>query len=197
MPILPPEPPSTVHDMLIEGFNHAARSTPELADTLLSNDSTGKSLSTPHPVYTLDRSNISPDEYTFDRAEMTGWRCLVLEGASAIASVTANIDEHGNLEFANLVVGPLVSGTMNAIEAAEASADATNLDYNLKYLEIRPLHFAAIWLASTNGASEDDILFPLQSHAPEEIEAFSGQSRSKIAKLLADRANWFFPEPDE
>ena len=139
--------------------------------------------STPHPVYTIDRKDILAGKL-LSAATQVGWRVLILSNDEAVGAGTVAMDESGGLTFGTLNQGPLVSRTVGSISASEGSKAVASDDYELRYLEIRSLYFAAIWLHGTSG----DIIIPLEDNDAAGVPAFSEQSEETILKMLQDAA---------
>lgn len=188
MPIVHKEAPAGLMETLSEGLSTIMQSreavtpmglAPGEGITMLEDHEA----STPHPVYTVDRKDILAGKL-LSAATQVGWRVLILSNDEAVGAGTVAMDESGGLTFGTLNQGPLVSRTIGSISASEGSKAVASDDYELRYLEIRPLYFAAIWLHGTSG----DIIIPLEDNDAAGVPAFSEQSEETILKMLQDAA---------
>jgi len=207
MPIKNREAPAGAINALRDGLQHAmgnnapaARALAAPPAMMMARASPGaprtveNEAAAPHPVYTVDPLAIA-DGVLLEAAVPTGWRYLILQGDDAVAAGTV-VESHGKLEFSALNEGRLVGLTVESLTAAEAAFEDEHKDFELRYLEIRPLHFSAVWLHS----EDEDFILPLEDSQDADIAAHSLQPESTILEMLqAEQAiGSTFPElPEE
>ncbi len=145
----------------------------------------------PHPVYTVAGRDIAEGRL-LDAARLIAWRYLIMQNDEPVA-VGILAEEEGRLHFSGLNQGRLVERSVEGI-AAVVTADAFHeKDYELRYLEIRPLYFAALWLH----ADDDDMLIPLEDHEHCNIEAHAPYDEATILEMLQAHMEFHNPLPGQ
>jgi len=145
----------------------------------------------PHPVYSVDVEDLARGRL-LGAAMLVGWRYLILEDEDAVAVGTVMEEEEGELELAALDQGRLVGLSLESIAAAESAEAVSSKDYELRYLEILPLYFTAIWLH----AEDDDLLVPLDDHADAGVSAHGLHTEETILKMLQSQLERHEPAPE-
>ena len=132
----------------------------------------------PHPLYVVNTETIQQGAL-LEAARPIGWRYLILQESEAVAACTVRESKSGEVEFADLNHGRLIGLFAQAVGAAENFEAVQAGHFELRYLEVRSLYFAAAWLHG-----EEDILIPLEEHAHAGIAAFSPQRAEGILAML-------------
>jgi hypothetical protein len=134
----------------------------------------------PHQSYFVSLEDLA-DGKLLSAAKPVTWRYLLIEGNNAVAEAELNADEKAgtSLQFLAVHQSPFANETLVALRQAEQMEKVKKGDYELRYLKIPAVYFAAVWL---HGAS-DDILIPL-APAPAGIKENQPQSENQIIKQL-------------
>lgn len=122
-----------------------------------------------------------------------GWSYIVRSKNDAVALADTIVPKsngpepdkppHDNGEvFASLGVGPFVSGTVAALEAAQSLPAVQAADFTLAALQVPVVYALAVWLKSRDGAG--DLVVPV-APAPAGIKANEQYAISDYLKVLA------------
>lgn len=130
----------------------------------------------PHPVYTVSTEAIAGGNF-LSKASLISWRYFIVQDEKTVAAAFVHQAED-KLQFSHVNQGRLVEGTVEALLAAEQLEATKHKDFEFRYLEIRPLHFAAVWLHST----EEDIILPFSDY--DDVKAHSAQTEAVILGIL-------------
>jgi hypothetical protein len=138
----------------------------------------------PHQVYTLGAQDLV-EKPGLATARPIGWRYLV-EANQQVVGLAETTGMRGAQVFSQLSYGPFVTGTTEAIGAAERYA-ADN-DFELRAMHIPALYFLALWLQPAGkDDSEAATLIPV-SPAPAGIEANRPYAVLELFEILSQRA---------
>jgi hypothetical protein len=142
-------------------------------------------LTVPHPVYTLTLEDIV-QQRSLAVARTTGWRYLIQEGDSAIASAEVITDARGVVQtFSQFNEGPFVAATARTIVAAEEIPQVEDGVYELRLLQIPALYVMALWLKDAEG--NRDLILPMEP-MPNELEAGRSYTEAEFLAALEDLA---------
>ena len=110
------------------------------------------------PVYHmgLDDLAIKADLKT---AKQTGWRYMIKQEGEVLANAETVIDDEKNPQFGHINEGPLVKGTIQAIDYAKDQEDIKKGEYEVKILMIPALYVALLWLVDKNNKA--DLAIPI------------------------------------
>jgi len=142
----------------------------------------------PFQNYSVWPTNLASGQLLFE-AKPTSWRYLLMKGTNAVGSEDLGADEKTGkpLVFYSLEKGDRM---LAAVRIAEQLPQTQKSDYELRYLEIAPVEFVAIWL---HGQS-DDIIIPLPPTFGR-WKAYQPYSESQMAKLLKPEVEKKLKEP--
>lgn len=142
-------------------------------------------LTEPHQVFTLGLADLVAGK-GLEAAKPTGWRYLVQEGDSVLASAETVLAGPGNDHvFSAFNEGRLVAATADAIRTARGLPEVNQGDFELRLLSVPGLYFTAVWAHEPQGAR--DVLLPL---APSPVDAPAGHPvpASRLLEELALKA---------
>ena len=197
MPIIPFEAPEASLNVLEEHVAAIAGSGAPHVDFLKADVVDDLHHALPHPLYVVSTDDIRQGRL-LAAAKLTGIRRLFVSGENVVAAGVVIGKDDGTFEFDSLTQGRLVARGVDSIQVAEDSDLVKGADVELRYLEVRPLYFSAIWLH----AAGEDAIIPLEDHDDGEVAAHSLQSEEAILKLLQDKAerilsNYVHPSQQE
>ena len=170
MALITPTPPAEVASAINATFQPLA----DLAAfrlPALRNAAGTLELAQPHQVFTLGLSDLVADN-GLTAAQPTGWRYLIQDGATALASAEAVSTGSGNEHvFSAFNEGPFVASTAAALSSLQDQPQVAAGSYEPRLLDVPALHAMALWLHAT-GAGED-LMVPL---APSPVASPAGQA---------------------
>lgn len=111
------------------------------------------------PVYHLGLEDLAEGR-DLSAAIQTGWRYLLKHENEVVASADAILDADKNPVFAQVNEGPLINGTVSAIQVANNEKG----EYEIRFLMVPALHMAALWLVDTTGRS--NVAIPISPAPP-------------------------------
>jgi hypothetical protein len=185
-----PKPPADLTEA-VRSTVHSIRSTgePDAEDAsfrsagMRASSSDDLELTSPHEVFNIGLDDLVRDA-SLAAAQAVGWRYLVSEGGTVIASAeTAGGGGQGDQVFSQFSQGPFAAATADALATVKASDQVREADVEARVLSIPALHFMAVWLHATGG----DTLIPL-APAPPGIEADRSYPASELLSTLAVQA---------
>jgi hypothetical protein len=185
MPIRLAEPPRAALDAVQETLSQRAERS-DFATRALRDAPAGElALAAPHPVYTLGLRALVEDA-GLAAAELTGWRYLVQQGDSTIASAEIHLGAAGP-DASRLEVneGPFVRATESAIAKAEELPELERVTYELRLLKIPAVYVIALWLKAEDEG--EDVLIPI-GETPPEVESDRPYSLKDLQAALAEEA---------
>jgi hypothetical protein len=167
VPAPPTEAADSVHNTLRAFADNGAFRLPALRNA------TGPlELAQPHQVFTLGLADLAAGG-GLEAATPTGWRYLVQEGDNVLASAeTVATGPGGGQVFSAFNEGRFVASTAEAIQAAQATPQVSQGNYELRLLSVPGLHVMALWLHDTQGTAGTDLLVPLE---PSPVDTPTGQ----------------------
>lgn len=116
-------------------------------------------LTAPHSIYTLSLEDIV-QQRSLEDLQPIGWRYLIQEENTAIASAEVAMNASGSVEaFSQFNEGSYVSATANTIVMAEELPQVAAAAYELRALRIPALCIMALWLKNTT--YNQDLIFPM------------------------------------
>jgi hypothetical protein len=140
-------------------------------------------LTSPHEVFNIGLDDLVRDA-SLTAAQPVGWRYLVSEGGTVIASAeTTGGGGQQDQVFSQFSQGPFAAATAQALATVRASDHVRDVDVEARVLRIPALHFMAVWLHAAGG----DTLVPL-APAPPGIEADRSYPASELLSTLAAHA---------
>lgn len=106
----------------------------------------------------VDLTNLASG-HLLSAANIGHWRYLLLNGTNAVGAAELNADEETGkaLGFNSLQRPFEPNAPLKALRIAEKLPQIEKEDYEVRYLEIPPVLFVAVWLH----AKSDDIIIPL------------------------------------
>jgi hypothetical protein len=138
-------------------------------------------LTVPHPIYMLTLEDIV-QQRSLEVAHPTGWRYLIQEGESAIASAEVLTDASGVVQtFSQFNEGPFVGATIRTLLTAEDLPEVEASAYELRLLQIPALYVMVLWLKDTEG--DLDLILPMEP-MPNELEAGRSYTESEFLAAL-------------
>lgn len=178
------DPPDNAVSAAEEGLRRVVESGAASLRDLRRTPSERLRLTHPHPVYVLGLDDLR-ERRDLRAARPTGWRYLVETGEvgtpRSLALARTIVSPDGEHQFASLNYGPFVTGTADAIRAAE---QMTIPDSDVRVLEVPALYLVALWLDH----GEESTLIPI-APAPPDIEAKHAYAAGELLDLLAQRAS--------
>jgi len=164
MSVMHPQPPASALQALAQALN-VHREPRHLHEIL---QAAHQHATHPHRVYMMDSQAMAAGS-GLDKAHLVAWRFLVTTGSGGHAAVElpCRADDTGH-QFGTADLGPLVQGTLDALQAAERQMTAAGPDYEVALLRIPALYVQALWLRSVDG---QDRLIPL---APAQLVRANG-----------------------
>jgi hypothetical protein len=138
-------------------------------------------LSLPHPVFNLDIDDLT-SQAPLERAAMTGWRYLVMEGTRVVAAVEAAARwRNDRATYSHTNEGAFVQSTARLLGQADGWPELRSGQHVLGLLRLPSLYFMALWLRDAQGRGTHDLLVVLDP-APEGLQ--TGQ-RLDAARAVA------------
>jgi hypothetical protein len=143
-----------------------------------------------HRVYFVGLQDLAAGRMV--SAAKTGpWGYLLLEGSNAVGAAELNADEKtGKTGFCSLQRPFVPNAPLEALRIAEKLPQVENEDYEVRYLNIAPILFVAVWLH----AKSDDIIIPLPNTFGR-WNAYQPYAESQILKLLKAEAEKKLKQP--
>lgn len=153
-------PPESATRAAQDGIRRILLSPNASASVLASAAKGGVRMAAPHEVFNLGLSDLAEGRVS-GAARFTGWRFVVLDQDSPIATVEVNPRPGNTFGFGALAKGPAVDATVRAMEVAEQD-ETPGGEYELRFLRVPALHVASLWLHAPDG----DRFIPLPSQSP-------------------------------
>jgi hypothetical protein len=134
-------------------------------------------IAAPFPEYTGGEGLTSG--HLLSAARLTEWRYPLLNGTNVVGAAVVAADRRtGEIRGFNRLSKP-EGGTMDALRIAQQWPQIKNQDYEVRRLNIRAIHFVAVWL---HGES-DDIIVPLPPTF-QRWTAYQAYSEREMIELL-------------
>lgn len=162
MPLHLPDPPPDVPDKVRSKLHAFADGAKFSTKALRGARRDQLDLSTPHQVFTMGLDDITAGG-GLDRAQLVGWRYLVMAGGQPIASAETTLAPDGTHEASQFTEGPFVAATDKAVRDVQRLPQLAAAGFELRLLRIPALYVMALWLH----APATDLLVPL---APSPIQ---------------------------
>jgi hypothetical protein len=142
------------------------------------------SLSSPHPIFTVELERLAAGDRPLDAAELVGWRALLEEDKRVVAAVELPGAEPGK---AGALVnrGAFVESTVAALTTAERHERVASERLELRLLRVNALYVLALWLHAAEG--QDDLFVPL-APAPAPLRAGEAYERKELEAELSEMA---------
>lgn len=138
----------------------------------------------PHRVYKASVPDIIKGRL-LTGATKASWRYLLVAGDEAVGAVEL-VEKSGRVKpgepgvgFHAFREGPYVAGTLQALHEAEKLESVQQANFQIRFLRVPPLYFAALWLHRKGR----DILIPIVS-PPEGLVAYQPYSEAEVLKVL-------------
>ena len=136
------------------------------------------------PVYHIGLADLVKN-CDHEAATQTGWRYLLKHEDEVVASAETVMGPDQKPVFAQVNEGPLVKGTVSAIQVASAHKDLKNSKYEVRILMIPALYTAALWLVDITGGH--DMAVPI-APAPSPLEPDKPITIEKFFEVLRNAA---------
>jgi hypothetical protein len=184
MPITHPKPPEGGAEIASSSINEILRSQATSSARILSDARTeDMALAEPHQAYVVGLADIASGKL-LEAARLVSWRYLVIQEPNAVAEVELSAGaDAAKREFLGLHQGPFANGTLEALRIAEDLPEIKKKPFELRFLKIPALYFAALWLARP----KEDIIIPLHE-PPAGLKANQPYSEKEILKALKSPA---------
>ena len=142
------------------------------------------SLSSPHPIFTVELERLATADRPLDAAELVGWRVLLEEDKRVVAAVELPGAEP---EKAGALVnrGAFAQSTVVALNTAERDERVGSQRVELRLLRVNALYLLALWLHAADG--EEDIFVPL-APVPAPLRAETVYERENLEAELSEMA---------
>ena len=142
------------------------------------------SLSSPHPIFTVELEQLAAADRPLDAAELVGWRVLLEEDKRVVAAVELPGTEPGK---AGALVnrGAFAQSTVAALNTAERHERVGSQRVELRLLRVNALYLLVLWLHAANG--EDDVFVPL-APTPAPLRAETVYERKELEAELSEMA---------
>jgi hypothetical protein len=113
----------------------------------------------PHKVYTVDLRDLA-ERKLLDAAMDVSWNYPVFADSEPVGELELGLPSthEEELPFRAFHQTPFTAATVQALNRAEQSPFTAGMNYEVRFLKIPPVYFAALWLH----APKDDILVPLR-----------------------------------
>lgn len=161
MPLIFKKEPEEVKDIVESQINRMnmkmAFSTPRLAG-LVAEAPAEPIPSKPLPVYHLGLEDLA-DKAEIEASIQTGWQYMVKHEDEVLASAETVLDQDKNPVFAQVSEGPLVEGTVQAIDYAEEQEKIKDGEYEVRILMVPALYVALLWLVDKKNKA--DLAIPI------------------------------------
>jgi hypothetical protein len=177
--IIVPTAPDTAGQPVIASVAAMLKHDPKFFNGAAITDLTARS---PHQVYTVALTNLAAGRL-LSTAMPGSWRYLVCNGTNAIGEATLSSDDQGKLKLDAVSSTRFARETQVAIEKANADERLLNHDYELRYLLVPSVHFAAVWLH----AEADDVIIPLPP-TWNRMKDYQLYSENQVVQLLRPEA---------
>ena len=113
-------------------------------------------------------------------AQQVAWRYLVYVADQAVAEIELSSEPSGgDPKFLALYEGPFAGTTDQALRTARSFPWVNETDYEVRYLKIPSVYFAAIWLQSDRDAR----LIPLH-HPPGKLKENQAYTEQQVVEEL-------------
>ena len=161
MPIYHPEEPAGGEAALRDGVTQFL-TRPDVGDThygFLLRGPVHIEHGPPHKVYTVSLRDLA-ERRLLDAATEVSWSYPLFANSEPIGEleIGALPPDEGELAARAFHKTPFTQATVAALREAEKSSSTTDEDYEVRFLKIPSVYFAALWLH----AAKDDILLPLR-----------------------------------
>ncbi|MFT4103363.1 MAG: hypothetical protein QM674_20505 [Burkholderiaceae bacterium] len=153
------------------------------------------SLAVPHPVFTLNVSDIGTADGFLERARMTGWRYLVTSGNAVLAGVEADASHHdAEAVFSHTNESEQVQSFSRELANIEDSPALRRRRFTLGLLRVPPLYLSAMWLRDAAANGVHDLYVPL-SPAPSLLKAGQPLNTTHFTQALRELATRWAAQP--
>lgn len=181
MPVNHHSAPATAHKTLQTTLPELLQT--EAVHALLQSDAGDLAYSHTLPVYSVGENTLA-DGRLLDDIVLIGWRYLLFDSETAVASIDLNAEA---TEVVKMTQGRFVQLALEGLEVAQQLEETTHTDYFVNYIEIYGLYFAALWLHSE---TVDDIIIPLEDHDDGDVSAMVAYSEAEILALLQQKTSF-------
>ena len=137
----------------------------------------------PHQVYTVELEEII-NKRLLSAAQPAAWRYLLIDNSKKTAVLEADLVENddGEIQFNGLYQSPFSYSTVKALESAENLTAVRNNDFEIRFLKVPAVYFAALWLHNDS----QNIIIPLKESR--EKRSQTDFSESEIIEALHSKA---------
>ena len=182
MPLRVRTPPAQATELLRRGLESLFSTRPSddsIRSTMDAAAVSNLEFAAPHPVYFVGFENLLAGTI-ISTAKVTGWRYLLLNGESVrfFAELGTNDPEDAGW-FSHVDSGPIVKGTVDALEFAEGLEAELGREYEIRLLSIPSVSLLAIWLHDM-----DDLFVPL-APAPAELKTTHAYTEEQLLTALS------------
>jgi hypothetical protein len=184
MPLAFKPVPSDITDVIKTGLERMvssqAFSTPRLAKIVSRRPEVSPALFQALPVYHMALDELAEDG-DLGAAVQTSWRYLLKVDDEVVASADAVFGLNRKPVFSQVNEGPLLQGTVSAIQAA----DVERGEYEVRLIMVPALYTAALWLVDGTGGS--DLVVPI-APCPSDLTPDKPIPVEKLLAVLRDAA---------
>jgi len=134
------------------------------------------------------------DGHLLDRAEPRSWTYLLVANAIGVGEleVATSVNDQGEEAVSRFLAihhGTSAQNTLNALHVAESLPEVNKTDFEIRFLLVPALYFAALWLH----ASSDDVLIPTNDGvgALQKGKSYSTKHVLEVLRPLTTRSAQF------
>jgi hypothetical protein len=136
----------------------------------------------PHRVYTVDLYDLAKSRL-LKAAKEVAWSYPVFVNSEPIGELEMASENRADLKVRAFHKTPFTQAIVLALSNAEKSASTAHADYEMRFLKIPAVYFAALWLH----APKDDLLVPLRE-PPGRLESNHEYREEEIISALQPAA---------
>jgi hypothetical protein len=178
MPITYPSGPTHGADIVSSSLRKVLDS-PAGAGVLKGHTAGDASVSAPHQTYFVRLDDLAKG-LLLEAAKPVAWRYLIYVEGQAVAEIELTNPDHGEPTFLAFHEGPFANASDLALSTANALTKFKKTNWEVRYLKIPSVYFAAIWLHG----KQDDSLIPLMTPPPG-LKVNSPYSEAKVISALS------------
>jgi hypothetical protein len=190
----PPEVTQVVKTRLDTMSAKKAHRTPRLAEIMLRKAAAPPVPTQPLPVYNMDLADLAENRDQ-TAATLKSWRFLVKHDDEVVATADALVVPNQKPVFSHINEGPLVSGVVSAIQAANAQDQVIKGQYEARLLIVPALYIAVLWLVDLTGGK--DLAIAIEPTPPAFAPNKLVTAEDLIAKLQKMARDAIAAKPDK
>jgi hypothetical protein len=111
------------------------------------------------PLYYIGLSDIS-EKKDINEAKNTGWLYQLKQNDEIVANAVTIIEPNGEHLFSAINEGPLVTGIVKGIKAAEEQSQLKTEDFEVRVLIIPAIYIASLWFVGKN--NKTNYIMPIE-----------------------------------